>query len=318
MPALRGSAARSRAQAGDDRQCRRGEEHAAARARASRRATRTRVRRTSSSERSPLPSNADGSAAIVAIDGSSAACEGREIPSLGGSAERRKHPSGGCMTRTSGHDECVIVELPRPIAAAHRARRRVARGLVGAALLAATAGSAKAGLIQSLTGGNCGTNLPVFAPWGDYSLYYFAPNGGFESGSDGWTLGGGAAVVSQGNEPWYLGGAGSHALQIPAGGTASISVCYGLAYPGCALLRLRRRGARDDPRPGRLPQPARRRLDPRRRQLHRGQSLGAVAEDLDALQRTRLARRHEDDGASVLRRIRALRRSTICSSIRSR
>jgi hypothetical protein len=98
--------------------------------------------------------------------------------------------------------------------------------------LAATAGTAKAGLITGLLGGNCGATAPVFAPWGDWAGYYFAPNGGFENGSTGWTLGGGAAVVGQPNEPWYLAGFGSHALQAPTGGSASINVCYGLTYPG--------------------------------------------------------------------------------------
>jgi hypothetical protein len=104
--------------------------------------------------------------------------------------------------------------------------------VVVATAFASTAGTAKAGLITGLLGGGCGVNVPVFAPWGDWAGYYYAPNGGFESGSAGWTLGGGAAVVTQGNEPWYLAGFGSHALQIPSGGSASINVCYGLTYPG--------------------------------------------------------------------------------------
>jgi hypothetical protein len=97
--------------------------------------------------------------------------------------------------------------------------------------LAATAGTAKAGLITGLLGGGCGSTAPVFAPWGDSAGYYFAPNGGFEKGSTGWTLGGGSAVVSPSNEPWYVAGFGSRALQIPAGGSASLNVCYGLTYP---------------------------------------------------------------------------------------
>jgi len=104
--------------------------------------------------------------------------------------------------------------------------------VVVATALASTAGSAKAGLITGLLGGNCGVTAPVFAPWGDFAGYYFAPNGGLESGSTGWTLGGGAAVVTQYNEPWYLSGFGSRALQIPTGGSAAINVCYGLTYPG--------------------------------------------------------------------------------------
>jgi hypothetical protein len=99
--------------------------------------------------------------------------------------------------------------------------------LVVATALASTAGTAKASLI----GGNCGAMAPVFAAWGDWSSYYFAPNGGLENGSTGWTLGGGAVVVAADNEPWYLAGFGSHALEIPQGGSASVNVCYGVTYP---------------------------------------------------------------------------------------
>jgi hypothetical protein len=98
--------------------------------------------------------------------------------------------------------------------------------VVVATALASTAGTAKAGLF-----GGCGATAPVFAPWGDWSGYYFAPNGGFENGSSGWSLSGGAAVVTQNNEPWFVAGFGSHALQIPTGGKATINVCYGLTYP---------------------------------------------------------------------------------------
>jgi hypothetical protein len=108
--------------------------------------------------------------------------------------------------------------------------------VVAAAVLATTAGQAKAGLIGGLLGGSCGFSAPVFAPWGDFDSYYFATNGGFESGSTGWTLAGGAAVVRADNEPWVLSGFGSHALQIPAGGSASITVCYGTTYPGARFF----------------------------------------------------------------------------------
>jgi hypothetical protein len=100
------------------------------------------------------------------------------------------------------------------------------------AAFATTAGTAKAGLIQGLLGGNCGAVAPFFAPWGDWATYYYAPNGGFENGSANWSLSGNAAVVTQQNEPWFLAGFGSHALQLGTGGTASINVCYGLTYPG--------------------------------------------------------------------------------------
>jgi hypothetical protein len=103
---------------------------------------------------------------------------------------------------------------------------------VVAAFAATTAGTAKAGLITGLLGGNCGFVAPYFAPWGDWGTYYFAPNGGFENGSANWSLSGGASVVTQQNEPWFLAGFGSHALQLSRGGSASINVCYGLTYPG--------------------------------------------------------------------------------------
>jgi hypothetical protein len=124
-----------------------------------------------------------------------------------------------------------------------RDMRRTAAILIGALAisLAATAGTARAGggllggLVGGLLGGNCGASAPVFAPWGDWSSYYFAPNGGFESGSKGWTLRGGANVVS-GGEPWFLSGFGSHSLQIPEGGSATMSVCYGVTTPSLRFL----------------------------------------------------------------------------------
>ena len=97
------------------------------------------------------------------------------------------------------------------------------------AVLAATAFSvpaANAGLIGNLLGGNCPTGgSQVFAPWQDYAYYLPAPNGGLESGSTGWSLAGGATVVS-GNEPFLR--TGSHALSLPSGSSAlSPVVCLG-------------------------------------------------------------------------------------------
>lgn len=110
-------------------------------------------------------------------------------------------------------------------------RLAVLAALAAVAIPAATA-SADGGLLSGLLGGDCGSTASVFAPWGDGADYYFAPNGGFESGSAGWSLAGGAAV-SAGNESFAVHGAGdSQALAIPAGGSASTTVCYGLTYPG--------------------------------------------------------------------------------------
>jgi hypothetical protein len=115
----------------------------------------------------------------------------------------------------------------------------VARYLVRLAVLAAiaaiaipaAAASAGGGLITTLIGGNCGSDSPVFAPWSDSAGYYFAGNGGFESGTAGWSFSGGAAVVP-GNESYDVhSSADQSSALIPAGGSVSTTVCYGLVYP---------------------------------------------------------------------------------------
>jgi hypothetical protein len=59
-----------------------------------------------------------------------------------------------------------------------------------------------------------------FLRWLDPIQYTLAPNGGFESGSAGWRLTGGATVVS-GNESFNLSGPGSHSLYLPGGSSAT-------------------------------------------------------------------------------------------------
>jgi hypothetical protein len=83
----------------------------------------------------------------------------------------------------------------------------------------------------------------VFRPWYDPAWYEAAPNGSFEAGSDGWTLGPGATVVHD-NEP-YL--AGSRALSLPAGAWATTQpMCVDLARPTVRFF------ARSGSRPGAL------------------------------------------------------------------
>jgi len=62
--------------------------------------------------------------------------------------------------------------------------------------------------------------------------YTPVPDGGFERGALGWTLSGGARVVS-GNEPWMIGGSNdSKSLLLPAGSAAtSPPMCVGLVLP---------------------------------------------------------------------------------------
>ena len=68
-----------------------------------------------------------------------------------------------------------------------------------------------------------------FSPWGDYAKYAFVPNGGFEGGAGGWTLTGGAKVVS-GNESFFVHGARErYSLSLPPGSTAmSTPMCISL------------------------------------------------------------------------------------------
>ena len=67
-----------------------------------------------------------------------------------------------------------------------------------------------------------------FTPWSDYANYAFSPNGGFESGSTGWSLSG--AKVAPGNESFYLHSSGDkNSLSIPDGASAtSPAMCISL------------------------------------------------------------------------------------------
>jgi hypothetical protein len=101
------------------------------------------------------------------------------------------------------------------------------RYLVPAVLVAAffSVPAANAGLLDGLLS-NCPTGgSQVFGPWQDAANYLLAPNGSFEFGSAGWSLSGGAQVVS-GNEPFLP--TGTHSLALPSGSSAlSPTVCLG-------------------------------------------------------------------------------------------
>jgi hypothetical protein len=77
----------------------------------------------------------------------------------------------------------------------------------------------------------------AFLPWLDLDQYTLAGDGGFEAGATGWSLSGGAAVVT-GNEPWHVGAAAdSRSLSLPAGAKAvSPSTCIGLLHPTTRLF----------------------------------------------------------------------------------
>jgi hypothetical protein len=115
-------------------------------------------------------------------------------------------------------------------------RRLLAVGAMLVALAAAGAGqaataSAKAGSGDgSLLG--CGHQAThPFLRWLDPLPYTLLPGGDFESGAAGWKLSGGARVVD-GNEPFLVGGSGSHSLLLPPGSSAtSPPMCMGLLLP---------------------------------------------------------------------------------------
>lgn len=71
-----------------------------------------------------------------------------------------------------------------------------------------------------------------FKRWLDPLRYVLAPNGDFERGAAEWRLAGGAKVVD-GNETFYVGGAGdSRSLFLPAGSSATTRpMCVQLLHP---------------------------------------------------------------------------------------
>jgi hypothetical protein len=98
------------------------------------------------------------------------------------------------------------------------ARLALVIGLVVAAIVAPTA-NAKGTLLG--LNPKCGPTSKPFAQFGDYRNYTFAPDGGLEFGGFGWTMLGGAKVVS-GNESFYVHSPyDSRSLYLPAGSYAS-------------------------------------------------------------------------------------------------
>ena len=107
-----------------------------------------------------------------------------------------------------------------------RLRAIVVLGLVGGTIaMAMGAAPASAGLGLACPSP---TSTP-FAAWSDYANYAFAPDGGFESGGSGWSLGGGARAAS-GNESFYVHSKTDNtSLSLPAGASAtSPGMCISL------------------------------------------------------------------------------------------
>ena len=81
----------------------------------------------------------------------------------------------------------------------------------------------------------CSGSLQPFAQFGDNNDYFGFANNGFESGSNGWKLSN--SFVASGNEPWFVNGAGTSALSLSPGGSASSpKVCTALNAPGWRMF----------------------------------------------------------------------------------
>jgi hypothetical protein len=111
-------------------------------------------------------------------------------------------------------------------------RRLVALTAAGCATIGLAPSLASASLLGTVANvlPNCGTQQTTtpFAPWGDQSAYFLMPNGGFESGTTGWTAGG--STVVSGNESYAVNAkTDSRSLSVPTNTTVtSPTVCVAM------------------------------------------------------------------------------------------
>lgn len=110
---------------------------------------------------------------------------------------------------------------------------------VALAVAACAVPAASAGLLDPITQlvlPTCGPNSYPFAQFNDAHPYFGFANNGFEGGTYGWTISGGA-YAGFGNEPWYVNGWGSRALTLPEGASAtSPSFCINLLDPAVRMF----------------------------------------------------------------------------------
>jgi hypothetical protein len=107
---------------------------------------------------------------------------------------------------------------------------RIGKGLRRVAVLTALACFAGPAAAQAAC--QAPPTVKAFQAFGDSSDYFLAQNGGFESGTTGWTLSN--ASVGGGNESNYLHGkSDSHSLKVVAGGKAVTSkICLDTTRTG--------------------------------------------------------------------------------------
>jgi hypothetical protein len=111
-----------------------------------------------------------------------------------------------------------------------RARIALLGTLTGAALFVAPTAAHAGLLVASAPSCDNGALTQPFAQFGDGNNYFLAPGGDFENGAGEWADNGARVVADQ--EPWQVNGAGSHALNIPAGhSVVSSTMCVGIEDP---------------------------------------------------------------------------------------
>jgi hypothetical protein len=73
----------------------------------------------------------------------------------------------------------------------------------------------------------------VFASYNDTALYTLAPDGDFEAGADGWTLGDGATVADESSSIQLGAQLGAKSLELAAGASVtSPAICVERGFPG--------------------------------------------------------------------------------------
>jgi hypothetical protein len=100
---------------------------------------------------------------------------------------------------------------------------------------------AACGALPALASADCAAtpSAKVFAPFGDNALYSLVSNGGFESGTGGWTLT--KSSVVSGNETWKVRNSkDSKSLAVQSLGAAvSPAFCVGIEHPSFRLFARR-------------------------------------------------------------------------------
>ncbi len=123
----------------------------------------------------------------------------------------------------------------------HKSSRAIVAAFIASLASMALASPASAGVLTtSAKSSDDGALTQPFARFNDRANYKLVKGGSFEGGAAGWTLSGGASVVS-GNSTYKVGGSShSSSLKLPAGSRAITPMaCVGLNEPTLRLFAKR-------------------------------------------------------------------------------